>query len=54
MNFLFYLYFNFNFDCFSDGKNLVDFTFVGNVVQGHILAAEHLGPDSPVNGKVGK
>ncbi len=37
---------------FRDGKNVVDFTFVENVVHGHILAAETLGPESPVNGKV--
>ncbi|XP_056142792.1 sterol-4-alpha-carboxylate 3-dehydrogenase, decarboxylating isoform X1 [Lampris incognitus] len=35
----------------GDGTNLVDFTFVENVVHGHILAAEHLKPDSPVCGK---
>ena len=35
-----------------DGKNVVDFTYVGNVVHGHILAAEHLNPGSPVCGKV--
>lgn len=37
-----------------DGTNLVDFTFVENVVHGHILAAEHLRPDSPICGKVRK
>ena len=36
----------------SDGTNLVDFTFVENVVHGHILAAEHLRPESPLCGKV--
>lgn len=36
----------------SDGNNLVDFTFVENVVHGHILAAERLRPDSPACGKV--
>ena len=36
----------------SDGSNLVDFTFVENVVHGHILAAEHLRPESPLCGKV--
>lgn len=36
----------------SDGTNLVDFTFVENVVHGHILAAERLRPDSPTCGKV--
>ncbi|XP_028315818.1 sterol-4-alpha-carboxylate 3-dehydrogenase, decarboxylating [Gouania willdenowi] len=35
----------------GDGKNLVDFTFVENVVHGHILAAECLRPDSPTCGK---
>ncbi|XP_005095330.1 sterol-4-alpha-carboxylate 3-dehydrogenase, decarboxylating [Aplysia californica] len=35
----------------GDGKNVVDFTYVGNVVHGHILAAEHIGPGSPANGK---
>ncbi|KAG8505945.1 Sterol-4-alpha-carboxylate 3-dehydrogenase, decarboxylating [Galemys pyrenaicus] len=35
----------------GDGKNLVDFTFVDNVVHGHILAAEHLSQDSPLGGK---
>ena len=35
-----------------DGKNLVDFTYVDNVVHGHILAAQKLGKDSPVCGKV--
>ena len=36
----------------SNGTNLVDFTFVENVVHGHILAAEHLRPESPLCGKV--
>ncbi|KAM6923619.1 sterol-4-alpha-carboxylate 3-dehydrogenase, decarboxylating [Xenentodon cancila] len=35
----------------GDGKNLVDFTYVENVVHGHILAAERLKPDSPICGK---
>ncbi|KAK9393487.1 Sterol-4-alpha-carboxylate 3-dehydrogenase decarboxylating-like [Crotalus adamanteus] len=35
----------------SNGKNLVDFTFVENVVHGHILAAEQLQKDSPLCGK---
>lgn len=35
----------------GDGTNLVDFTFVENVVHGHILAAERLRPDSPICGK---
>ncbi|CAL1530907.1 unnamed protein product [Lymnaea stagnalis] len=35
----------------GDGKNVVDFTYVGNVVHGHVLAAEHLNPGSPVCGK---
>ena len=30
---------------FSDGKNIVDFTYVDNVVHGHIEAAEHLSKD---------
>ncbi|MEQ2297558.1 hypothetical protein AMECASPLE_035876, partial [Ameca splendens] len=34
-----------------DGTNLVDFTYVENVVHGHILAAEHLRADSPICGK---
>ncbi|XP_060612252.2 sterol-4-alpha-carboxylate 3-dehydrogenase, decarboxylating [Anolis sagrei] len=35
----------------GDGKNLVDFTFVENVVHGHILAAEQLQTNSPLCGK---
>lgn len=35
-----------------DGSNLVDFTYVENVVHGHILAAEHLKADSPLCGQV--
>ncbi|XP_026212811.1 sterol-4-alpha-carboxylate 3-dehydrogenase, decarboxylating [Anabas testudineus] len=35
----------------GNGTNLVDFTFVENVVHGHILAAEHLRADSPICGK---
>ncbi|XP_077588998.1 sterol-4-alpha-carboxylate 3-dehydrogenase, decarboxylating [Stigmatopora nigra] len=35
----------------GDGTNMVDFTFVENVVHGHILAAEHLRTDSPICGK---
>ncbi|XP_041076950.1 sterol-4-alpha-carboxylate 3-dehydrogenase, decarboxylating-like [Polyodon spathula] len=35
----------------GDGKNLVDFTYVENVVHGHILAAESLHKNSPVCGK---
>ncbi|XP_060741431.1 sterol-4-alpha-carboxylate 3-dehydrogenase, decarboxylating isoform X4 [Tachysurus vachellii] len=35
----------------GDGTNLVDFTYVENVVHGHILAAEHLKADSPLCGK---
>ncbi|XP_069027049.1 sterol-4-alpha-carboxylate 3-dehydrogenase, decarboxylating [Embiotoca jacksoni] len=35
----------------GDGENLVDFTFVENVVHGHILAAERLRLDSPICGK---
>ena len=40
--------------CFlnSDGKNLVDFTYVENVVHGHIIAAESLKPGSAASGKV--
>ncbi|XP_044539151.1 sterol-4-alpha-carboxylate 3-dehydrogenase, decarboxylating [Gracilinanus agilis] len=37
----------------GNGKNLVDFTFVENVVHGHILAAEHLSSDSGLGGQVG-
>ena len=36
----------------SNGKNLVDFTYVDNVVHGHILAAETLSKGSPHCGKV--
>nr|XP_055123871.1 sterol-4-alpha-carboxylate 3-dehydrogenase, decarboxylating isoform X1 [Symphalangus syndactylus] len=35
----------------GNGKNLVDFTFVENVVHGHILAAEQLSRDSTLGGK---
>lgn len=35
----------------GNGKNLVDFTFVENVVHGHILAAEKLKPGSELSGK---
>ncbi|XP_027700852.1 sterol-4-alpha-carboxylate 3-dehydrogenase, decarboxylating [Vombatus ursinus] len=35
----------------GNGKNLVDFTFVENVVHGHILAAEHLSSDSGLCGQ---
>lgn len=35
-----------------DGKNIVDFTYVENVVHGHILAAENLHKDSKICGKV--
>ncbi|XP_023580797.1 sterol-4-alpha-carboxylate 3-dehydrogenase, decarboxylating [Trichechus manatus latirostris] len=35
----------------GNGENLVDFTFVENVVHGHILAAERLSQDSAVCGK---
>lgn len=35
----------------GNGKNLVDFTYVENVVHGHILAAEYLQKDSPLCGK---
>ena len=37
---------------YRDGKNLVDFTYIDNVVHGHILAGEKLGKDSPLCGKV--
>lgn len=37
---------------YRNGKNLVDFTFVENVVHGHILAAEHLSQDAALGGKV--
>nr|KAF6436067.1 NAD(P) dependent steroid dehydrogenase-like [Rousettus aegyptiacus] len=36
----------------GNGENLVDFTFVDNVVHGHILAAEHLSQDTALAGKV--
>nr|XP_060498313.1 sterol-4-alpha-carboxylate 3-dehydrogenase, decarboxylating isoform X2 [Panthera onca] len=35
----------------GNGENLVDFTFVENVVHGHILAAEHLSQDVAISGK---
>uniref|UniRef100_A0A8C4QNH3 Sterol-4-alpha-carboxylate 3-dehydrogenase, decarboxylating n=1 Tax=Eptatretus burgeri TaxID=7764 RepID=A0A8C4QNH3_EPTBU len=35
----------------GDGKNVVDFTYVDNVVLGHILAAETLEEGSPICGK---
>lgn len=35
----------------GDGTNLVDFTYVENVVHGHILAAERLRRESPACGK---
>lgn len=35
----------------GNGENLVDFTFVDNVVHGHILAAEHLSQDTALAGK---
>lgn len=35
----------------SNGKNLSDFTYVGNVVASHLLAAEHLTPGSVACGK---
>ena len=35
-----------------DGQNLVDFTYVDNVVHGHILAAENLTRSSPLSGQV--
>ena len=39
------------FSC-SNGKNIVDFTYIVNVAHGHILAAENLHKDSPICGKV--
>ena len=35
-----------------DGKNMVDFTYVENVVHGHILAAESLATHPSTSGKV--
>ncbi|XP_012667580.1 sterol-4-alpha-carboxylate 3-dehydrogenase, decarboxylating [Otolemur garnettii] len=35
----------------GNGENLVDFTFVENVVHGHILAAEHLSRNTGLGGK---
>lgn len=35
-----------------DGKNKVDFTYVENVVHGHILAAEKLTRKSRISGRV--
>ncbi len=35
----------------GDGKNIVDFTYVQNVVHAHVLAAEKLGEGSAVNGQ---
>lgn len=35
----------------GNGRNIVDFTFVKNVVDGHILAANQLGPNSKICGK---
>lgn len=37
---------------YSNGKNLVDFTYVDNVVHGLILAAENLHRNSHISGKV--
>jgi sterol-4alpha-carboxylate 3-dehydrogenase (decarboxylating) len=34
----------------GSGKNMMDFTYVGNVAQAHLLAADALSADSPVNG----
>lgn len=42
---------SFFFIC-RDGSNLVDFTYVENVVHGHILAAERLKTDSPLCAQV--
>ena len=44
--------FNLKFIFNSNGKNIVDFTYVDNVVHGHILAAENLQSNSTVCGKV--
>ena len=38
--------------CFRDGKNIVDFTYVDNVVEGHILAEKHLSAQGKANGQV--
>lgn len=35
----------------GDGKNKWDLTYVGNVAQAHLLAAEELSPGSPVSGQ---
>ncbi|XP_028815989.1 sterol-4-alpha-carboxylate 3-dehydrogenase, decarboxylating [Denticeps clupeoides] len=35
----------------GNGSNLVDFTYVENVVHGHVLAAERLRPESPICGQ---
>lgn len=35
-----------------NGKNTVDFTYVDNVVHGHILAEQNLGPQGVANGQV--
>ena len=35
-----------------NGKNLADFTYVHNVVFGHVLAAEKLQPGAKICGKV--
>lgn len=43
-----------SFSVRRDGKNLVDFTYVENVVHGHILAAEKLHKGSALCGKVRK
>ena len=34
----------------GDGKNLMDFTYVGNVAQAHLEAAAHLSLTSPLAG----
>ena len=36
----------------GNGQNIVDWTYVMNVVHGHILAAEHLRAGSAVCGQV--
>lgn len=35
-----------------DGKNKVDFTYIENVVEGHMKAAEVVKPGSKTSGKV--
>lgn len=35
-----------------NGQNMVDFTYIDNVVEGHIKAAEAVKPGSKISGKV--